>query len=90
MDREGRRDDWLELVFTHNYFVPTTTVMRAEVWGARRTRRWPETTVGDVVLWYDAALDGTPLYWIAARSPTTGATRVRSARTSRLAPGRCW
>lgn len=63
---EGRRDDWLELAFTHNYFVPTTTVMRADVWANRRTKRWPEATVGDVVFWYDAALDGTPLYWIAA------------------------
>ncbi|MFT4035843.1 MAG: hypothetical protein QM679_09755, partial [Patulibacter sp.] len=62
---EGRRDDWLELAFTHNYFVPTTTVMRADVWAGRRTKRWPETTVGDVVFWYDAALDGTPLYWVA-------------------------
>ncbi len=63
---EGRRDDWLELAFTHNYFVPTTTVMRREVWEQRRTKRWPEATVGDVVFWYDAALDGTPLYWVDA------------------------
>lgn len=63
---EGRRDDWLELAFTHNYFVPTTTVMRADTWANRRTKRWPEATVGDVVFWYDAALDGTPLYWIDA------------------------
>ncbi|MBO9532624.1 MAG: glycosyltransferase [Solirubrobacteraceae bacterium] len=63
---EGRRDDWLELAFTHNYFVPTTTVFRAEVWAGRRTKRWPEATVGDVVFWYDAALDGTPLYWVDA------------------------
>jgi glycosyltransferase involved in cell wall biosynthesis len=61
---EGRRDEWLELAFTHNYFVPTTTVMRDDVWANRRTKRWPEATVGDVVFWYDAALDGTPLYWI--------------------------
>jgi glycosyltransferase involved in cell wall biosynthesis len=63
---DGRRDDWLELAFTHNYFVPTTTVMRADVWAGRRTKRWPEATVGDVVFWYDAALDGTPLYWVDA------------------------
>lgn len=63
---EGRRDEWLELAFEHNYFVPTTTVMRAETWANRRTKRWPEATVGDVVFWYDAAIDGIPLYWLDA------------------------
>lgn len=63
---EGRYDDWLELALKHNFFVPTTTVIRREVWAARRSKSWPEATVGDVVFWYDAALDGTPMYWVDA------------------------
>lgn len=62
--RGGRYDDWLELALRHNFFVPTSTVIRRETWAARRSRTWPEATVGDVVFWYDAALDGTPMYWI--------------------------
>lgn len=60
----GRYDDWLELALRHNFFVPTSTVIRREVWAGRRSKTWPEATVGDVVFWYDAALDGTPMYWI--------------------------
>jgi glycosyltransferase involved in cell wall biosynthesis len=61
----GRYDDWLELVFWHNFFIPTSTVLRRETWENRRTKQWPDHPIGDVVLWYDAAVDGTPLYWIA-------------------------
>lgn len=61
----GRYDDWLELVFTHNFFIPTSTVLRRETWENRRTKHWPDHPIGDVVLWYDAAIDGIPMYWIA-------------------------
>lgn len=61
----GRYDDWLELVFTHNFFIPTSTVLRRETWHSRRTKHWPDHPIGDVVLWYDAAIDATPMYWIA-------------------------
>lgn len=60
----GRYDDWLELALRHNFFVPTSTVIRQTTWAARRSKTWPEATVGDVVFWYDAALDGTPMYWV--------------------------
>lgn len=61
----GRYDDWLELVFSHNFFIPTSTVLRRETWHHRRTKHWPDHPIGDMVLWYDAAIDGTPMYWIA-------------------------
>ena len=60
----GRYDDWLPLVFSHNFFIPTSTVLRRETWQNRRTKHWPDHPIGDVVLWYDAAIDGTPMYWI--------------------------
>ncbi|MBJ7470513.1 MAG: glycosyltransferase family 2 protein [Solirubrobacteraceae bacterium] len=61
----GRYDDWLPLVFSHNFFIPTSTVLRRETWEQRRTKHWPDHPIGDIVLWYDAAIDGTPMYWIA-------------------------
>ncbi|MDO9352130.1 MAG: glycosyltransferase family 2 protein, partial [Solirubrobacteraceae bacterium] len=61
---EGRYDDWLPLVFTHDFFIPTSTVLRRETWAQRRTKPWPAHPIGDIVLWYDAAVDGTPMYWV--------------------------
>lgn len=61
----GRYDDWLPLVFSHNFFIPTSTVLRRETWEQRRTKHWPDHPIGDIVLWYDAAIDGTPMFWIA-------------------------
>ncbi|MDQ8043355.1 MAG: hypothetical protein AAGC46_02020 [Solirubrobacteraceae bacterium] len=46
------------------FFIPTSTVLRRELWDARRTTRWPDWPIGDVVFWYDAAVDGTPMYWV--------------------------
>jgi glycosyltransferase involved in cell wall biosynthesis len=60
----GRYDDWLPLVFTHDFFIPTSTVLRRCTWEQRRTKPWPDHPIGDIVLWYDAAADGTPMYWV--------------------------
>ena len=60
----GRRDDWLPLVFSHDFFIPTSTVLRRSTWERRRTKHWPDHPIGDIVLWYDAAMDGTPMYWV--------------------------
>lgn len=61
----GRYDDWLELVFRHNFFIPTSTVMTRATWHGRLTKHWPDWPIGDVVFWYDAAIEGIPMYWIA-------------------------
>jgi glycosyltransferase involved in cell wall biosynthesis len=60
----GRYDDWLPLVFSHEFFIPTSTVLRRETWHERKTRHWPDFPIGDIVLWYDAAAAGTPMYWV--------------------------
>ena len=62
--RGGRYDDWLPLAFSHDFFIPTSTVLRRTTWEGRRTKRWPDHPIGDIVLWYDAAIDGTPMYWV--------------------------
>ncbi len=60
----GRYDDWLALAFSHDFFIPTSTVLRRETWHQRRTKHWPDHPIGDIVLWYDAAIDGIPMFWV--------------------------
>lgn len=60
----GRHDEWLHLVFGHEFFIPTSTVLRRSTWEHRTTRHWPDYPVGDIVLWYDAAIERIPMYWV--------------------------
>jgi glycosyltransferase involved in cell wall biosynthesis len=58
----GRHDRWLSLVMRHGNFIPSTTVLRREVWDDVR-RDWPDVVIGDLVLWIDSALAGWSMLW---------------------------
>lgn len=60
---DGRYAAWLPLVVAHNVFLPSTTVLRREVWEGTR-QAWPDLIVGDLTLFIDAALAGWALRWI--------------------------
>jgi len=60
---DGRYEAWLPLVVAHNVFLPSTTVLRREVWEGTR-QAWPDLIVGDLTLFIDAALAGWALRWI--------------------------
>lgn len=59
----GRHRDWLPLVLRYHTFIPSSTVLRRDLWADVR-RPWPEVVIGDLVLWIDAAARGWPMYWL--------------------------
>jgi glycosyltransferase involved in cell wall biosynthesis len=59
----GRHEAWLPLVVAHNVFLPSTTVLRREVWEGTM-RSWPDLIVADLTLFIEAARTGWPLAWI--------------------------
>ena len=58
----GRYERWLSLVMRFHTFIPSTTVLRREVWEQVRGP-WPDCVIGDLVLWIDTAINNWPLYW---------------------------
>lgn len=59
----GRHGGWLPLVLRYHTFIPSSTVLRHEVWEDVR-RAWPDVVIGDLVLWIDTAARGWPMYWL--------------------------
>lgn len=59
----GRHARWLPLIMRYSTFIPSSTLLRREVWEQVR-RPWPDIVVGDLVLWIDTALRDWPLYWL--------------------------
>lgn len=59
----GRHERFLPTVIAHDYLIPSTTVVRREVW-TRGRRAWPDLVCADLALFVDAALRGWPYCYI--------------------------
>ena len=61
--RRGRYEQFLPHVIRYGYFIPSTTMMRREVW-ERSTRSWPDLVIGDLAMYIDAAEAGWPFFYL--------------------------
>ena len=59
----GRYDDWMTVLMQYATFIPSSTVMRREVWDAAE-RELPDLPVGDVILYIEAARTDWAMVWI--------------------------
>jgi glycosyltransferase involved in cell wall biosynthesis len=59
----GRYERFLPYVIRYDYFIPSTTMMRREVW-ERSPRAWPDLVIGDVAMYVDAAEAGWPFFYL--------------------------
>ena len=59
----GRYEHFLPYVIRYPYFIPSTTMMRREVWD-RSLRAWPDLVVGDLAMYIDAAEAGWPFFYL--------------------------
>lgn len=59
----GRYEDWMPVLMRHATFIPSSTVMRREVWDARE-RDLPDLPVGDLILYIEAARTDWAMVWI--------------------------
>ncbi|MGK2936548.1 MAG: glycosyltransferase family 2 protein [Solirubrobacteraceae bacterium] len=59
----GRYEDWMPVLMQYATFIPSSTVMRREVWDAAE-RELPDLPVGDVILYIEAARTEWAMVWI--------------------------
>jgi glycosyltransferase involved in cell wall biosynthesis len=59
----GRYERFLPHVIAHDVFLPSTTMLRREVW-EDGPRTWPDLVVGDVALYVEAARSGWPFFYL--------------------------
>ena len=59
----GRYERWVPVLMGHATFIPSSTVLRREVWEAHE-REMPDEPVGDLVLFIEAARSGWALQWV--------------------------
>ena len=61
--RGGRHERFLPTVIERDYLLPSTTMIRREVWD-RGAKRWPDLVCADLALFVDAALAGWPFFYV--------------------------
>jgi glycosyltransferase involved in cell wall biosynthesis len=59
----GRYEHFLPQVVRYDYFIPSTTMVRREVWEGS-AKAWPDLLPGDLALFVDAALAGWPFLFV--------------------------
>jgi glycosyltransferase involved in cell wall biosynthesis len=59
----GRYERFLAQVVRYDYFIPSVTMLRREVWETS-SRAWPDLVAGDLALFVDAALAGWPFLYV--------------------------
>ncbi|MBV9808704.1 MAG: glycosyltransferase family 2 protein [Solirubrobacterales bacterium] len=59
----GRYERFLPYVIRFPYFIPSTTMMRREVWDGS-PRAWPDLVVGDLAMYVYAAEAGWPFFYL--------------------------
>jgi glycosyltransferase involved in cell wall biosynthesis len=59
----GRHERFLPYVIRHDYLIPSTTMMRRDVWDDG-PQTWPDLVVADVAMFVGAALAGWPFFYI--------------------------
>jgi glycosyltransferase involved in cell wall biosynthesis len=60
--RAGRHANFLTAAVRHDYFLPSTTVLRRRV--LQDARRWPDGSASDLFLFIDAARAGWPFFYL--------------------------
>jgi glycosyltransferase involved in cell wall biosynthesis len=59
----GRYERFLPHVVRHDCFIPSTTMIRRQVW-EEGDQSWPDLVCGDLTLFVDAAVRGWPFYYL--------------------------
>jgi glycosyltransferase involved in cell wall biosynthesis len=59
----GRYEHFLPQVVRYDYFLPSVTMVRREVWESS-SQAWPDLVAGDLALFVDAALAGWPFLYL--------------------------